>query len=59
MVRESNWGWVFSKIVTPSDLRVRRDERERERVLEQYCKHPISGWLKCGCDKGSNDENLF
>ena len=30
MVRESNSGWVFSEIGTPSALGVRRDERERE-----------------------------
>ena len=29
-MRESDLGWVFSEIGTPSGLRVRRDERERE-----------------------------
>ena len=30
-MRESDFGWVFSEIGTPSGLRVKRDERERER----------------------------
>ena len=30
MVRESNSGWVFSEIGTPSGLGLRTDERERE-----------------------------
>ena len=29
-MRESDLGWVFSEIETPSCLRVRREERERE-----------------------------
>ena len=29
-MRESDLGWVFSKIGTPSALGVRRDERDRE-----------------------------
>ena len=31
----------------------------RERVLELNYKHPILGWLECGSDRGSNDENLL
>ena len=56
-MRESDLGWMFSEIGTPSGLGLRRDEREREieRVLEQLCEHTISERLECGCDKGSND----
>ena len=56
-MRESNSGGVFSEIGTPSALEVRRDERES--VVEQLYKHPILGWLECGCDRGSNDDNLL
>ena len=34
-MRESDLGWVFSKIGTPSALGVRRKERERERERER------------------------
>ena len=56
-MRESDFYWVFSDIGTPSALGVRSDERES--VLEQLCKHAILGWLKCGYDRWSNDENLL
>ena len=50
---------MFNEIGTPSGLGLRRDERERERVLEQQCEHTIPGRLECACDRGSNDENLL
>ena len=56
-MRESDLGWVFSDIESPSALGVRRDERES--MLEQLCKHVISVWLKCRYDRWSNDENLL
>ena len=28
-------------------------------MLEQLCEHTISERLECGCDRGSNDENLL
>ena len=31
----------------------------RERLFELNYKNPISGWLKSGSDRGSNDENLL
>ena len=37
-MRDSDLGWVFSEISTPSTLGVRWEERERERVLEQLHK---------------------
>ena len=58
-MRESDLGWMFREIRTPSGLGLRRDERERERVLEQLCEHTISERLECGCDRGSNDENFL
>ena len=48
---------MFSEIGTPSGLGLRRHETER--VLEQLCEHTISERLECGCDRGSNDENLL
>ena len=33
-MRESDLGWMFSEIGTPSGLGLRRDERERERERE-------------------------
>ena len=48
---------MFSEIETPSGLGLRRDERER--VLEHQCEYTISERLECGCDRGSNDENLL
>ena len=56
-MRESDLGWMFSEIGTPSALGLRRDERER--VLEQKYEHTISGRHECGCDRGLNDENLL
>ena len=38
-MRESDLGWMFSEIGTPSGLGLRRDKRER--VLEQLCEHTI------------------
>ena len=55
-MREIDLGWVFSGIGSPSALGVRRDERES---VEKYCKQPISWWLECGSDKGSNYEILL
>ena len=31
----------------------------RERLLELNFKNPISGWIKCGSDRGFNDKNLL
>ena len=50
---------MFREIGTPSGLGLRRDERERERVLEQLCEHTISERLECVRYKGFNDENLL
>ena len=55
-MRETDLGWVFSAIGSPSALGVRRDEGES---VEQQCKQPISWWLECGSDRWSNDENLL
>ena len=41
-MRETDLGWVFSDIGSPSTLGVRRDERESAGTM---CKHPMSGWL--------------
>ena len=55
---ESHLGWVFSEIGTPSGLGMRREERERESSWIVVWT-PILGWLECGWDRGSNDENLL
>ena len=55
---ESHLGWVLSEIETPSGLGMRREERGRESSWIVVWT-PISGWLECGCDRGSNDENLL
>ena len=55
-MRKTDLCWVFSGIVSPSVLGVRRDERES---VDQQCKQPISGWLEFGSDRGSNDETLL
>ena len=49
---------MFSEIETPSGLGLRRDERERE-CLNSSVNTQFSGRLECGCDRGSNDENLL
>ena len=55
-MRKANLCWVFSRIGSPSVLRVRRDERQS---VDQQCKQPILGWLEFGSDRGSNDEKLL
>ena len=33
LMRETNWGWVFSRIGSPSVLGMRRDERESVKIV--------------------------